>query len=566
MFAMHPPQFLGNLGWTLLSSVWQFALLWFVFKLILAACGKTTSRFAHSFAASLLLFGTGWSVQTFLAYQSGRIVPPAFYLHLVSGYWQYFQSLALPFVAILYLITLLLLLTRFMLAVRYTNGMRHTGLIKLPARFRIYLVDVASLMGISRKVTGWISEHVDTPQIIGFFKPVILLPLAMMTQLSEKQIEAILLHEMAHIKRNDYLLNIVIACIRMLFFFNPFVRIFCKTLKQEREYRCDEWVLQFRYDPHSYASALFALEKGRKNLPSIGIAASGGGSSFLLQRVHRILSIQNSASRFETKKFWSMIGSTGLLALFAFLLMLHQPMLRLITDKAQQVLAPVRLVAASYVPISTTNSPLHQRVKQKPAKSKMPVAIQNEANALTSTPSLPSEESSELASLASTGPSNDNDFSLQYNQYEMKPDDASVGAFPYFPANSFAYHETRDSANEQASAGKTSTTVRIGHLKEALRINAQVLNKLQTTVKFSLSQADLINMKLNIEKTVDRQEKLKDELTTIAVAKALKDQQLQYQRAQRELQREQQRFEEKVRKLAEEQKQLGIAKKKVVEI
>jgi hypothetical protein len=128
------------------------------------------------------------------------------------------------------------------------------------------------------------------PLTLGFFKPVILLPVAMANNLTLEQTEAILLHELAHIRRNDYLLNLGVAALELLFFFNPFSRLLINEVKREREHRCDDWVMQFRYDPHTYVSALLSLATHSPQRPLLTLAATGGGNDrLLLQRARRIL-------------------------------------------------------------------------------------------------------------------------------------------------------------------------------------------------------------------------------------------------------------------------------------
>jgi hypothetical protein len=260
-----------------------------------------------------------------------------------------------------------------------------------------------------------------------------------------------------------------------------------------------------------------------------------------------------------------------LLTVFAFMLMLHQPMLRIMGEKVQQALVPVRLVAATYLPIANSTAshskPQLRKTLTKKAseRKKQDELVETSSSAITSP-----IQTSELSSLASMGPANDNDFSLQYDGDEEKPDGSVTRVFPYVPSSSFVYRETPDTVvthgvNGKAVAAPKSIAVKIDHLKEALRINSQVLNKLQSTVQFNVSLSELKNAQLEIQKAAELQVKLKDELETVAVAKALKDEQLRLQRAQRELQRQQLRAEERVRKAEEEQKLLGKLKK-IVEI
>jgi bla regulator protein blaR1 len=148
-------------------------------------------------------------------------------------------------------------------------------------------------LGIQKEVKALLSVYVDTPQVIGFIKPVILLPASCLTNLTTAQLEAVLLHELVHIKRNDYLVNLFVASLEILFFFNPFVKQLAASIRQEREYDCDDKVLQFQHPPHHYAAALLTLEKSRLLPVTYGIAASGKNQQQLLTRIQRIMGIQN---------------------------------------------------------------------------------------------------------------------------------------------------------------------------------------------------------------------------------------------------------------------------------
>jgi hypothetical protein len=133
---------------------------------------------------------------------------------------------------------------------------------------------------------------VQSPVTVGFLKPVILIPVAAINQLSTQQVEAIILHELYHIRRFDYLVNLVINFIKTILYFNPFVKLFVDTIERERENSCDEMVIQYQYQPAEYATALLML--GKNNQEQMLLAASGKNID-LLQRVETILGIRKKA-------------------------------------------------------------------------------------------------------------------------------------------------------------------------------------------------------------------------------------------------------------------------------
>jgi hypothetical protein len=152
-------------------------------------------------------------------------------------------------------------------------------------------------MGIRASVGIYLSSLVDVPVTLGFLKPVILLPVVMVTHLRTEQIEAILVHELAHIRRKDYLLNLVVSVMELLFFFNPFTRMLIGRLKKEREHCCDDQVLEFRYDPHAYVSALLSLARQHGQGGLALAAIGGGGDRLLLQRARKMLQQKKQVDR-----------------------------------------------------------------------------------------------------------------------------------------------------------------------------------------------------------------------------------------------------------------------------
>ena len=117
------------------------------------------------------------------------------------------------------------------------------------------------------------------------------MPIAAINNLTVKQVEAVLLHELAHIRRHDYFINLLINFFHTVLYFNPFVKLFAKTIEREREKSCDEIVMQFQYDPHGYASALLVLEKNNSMRQRMAVAASGQRKD-LLHRIEKILGIE----------------------------------------------------------------------------------------------------------------------------------------------------------------------------------------------------------------------------------------------------------------------------------
>lgn len=327
MGAINQSNFLQALGWAVLNSLWQMALLWVVYQLITAVF-KTARSSPKSLLASLLaIAGFTWFLLTLVSilYKTENAVIGSTGLINLDGNGQLNDWLyrTLPIASLLYLILLVFPLLQFVRNYRYVKVIRKYGLSKAAVEWRMFVKKVAAQMGIKKPVHIWVSELVTSPVTIGYIKPVILVPLAAVNQLSTQQLEAVLLHELAHIRRFDYLLNLILKFIQSILYFNPFVKAFVKIVEREREKSCDEMVMQFQYDPYGYASALLELEKAN-HLPKTLAVAAGGKKNDLLHRVEWIMGV-NKQPVFSFNKLAGVLA--GLLCLITFnaLLILSKP-------------------------------------------------------------------------------------------------------------------------------------------------------------------------------------------------------------------------------------------------
>jgi bla regulator protein BlaR1 len=286
--------FLQALGWAVLNSLWQMAFLWVIYQIISGVYRSAKSSQKSYLATGLILLGFTWFVYTFcsiLLASPANIISTDFISANGNERLNAWMSTMLPIASITYLVLLLLPVFYFIHNYRYVQNIRNNKLSKVDVDWRIFVKNVAARMGIKKPVHIWLSGIVTSPVTIGYLKPVILLPVAAINQLSTQQLEAVLLHELAHIRRYDYLVNLIIRFIQTILYFNPFVKALVKTVEMEREKSCDEMVMQFQYDPHGYATALLMLEK-ISYLPRPLAVAAAGKKSDLLNRIECLLGVQ----------------------------------------------------------------------------------------------------------------------------------------------------------------------------------------------------------------------------------------------------------------------------------
>src|SRR5262249_13851986 len=129
---------------------------------------------------------------------------------------------------------------------------------------------------IARRVRIFRSSLVDVPTVIGWLKPVVLVPASALAGLAPHQLEAVLAHELAHIRRHDYLVNLMQTLVETLLFYHPAVWWLSRRIRLERENCCDDLAVHLCGDPYTYARALADLEQLRGGRRQLALAATGG--------------------------------------------------------------------------------------------------------------------------------------------------------------------------------------------------------------------------------------------------------------------------------------------------
>lgn len=310
MASLTQSHFLQALGWATLNSLWQMALLWAIFSGLSHAVQLSSSR-KYKASVGAMLIGFAWFISTFFFYYQNHSSTYAFFENTVVHSNSLLHVLLLS-ASVTYLLLLVFPAVRLFRNWQFVQLIKKEGQEKAQLDYRLFVQKVAFLLGITKKVKLAVSSLVTSPVTVGYLKPVILLPVAAMNQLNTAQVEAILLHELSHIRRYDYLLNLIVSIIHTLLYFNPFAKSFMQTIEAEREACCDEVVLQFGYDKVGYASALLHLEKASGRHLALAMAAAGKQN--LVSRIEKIVGM-------EKKKTFKLIQIVPLLtALICILL------------------------------------------------------------------------------------------------------------------------------------------------------------------------------------------------------------------------------------------------------
>jgi beta-lactamase regulating signal transducer with metallopeptidase domain len=150
-------------------------------------------------------------------------------------------------------------------------------------------LQLARRLGVVRTVRVLTSEMIDTPSVVGWLEPVILFPPVALLRLSARQLETVLVHELAHIRRHDYLVNLFQLIVEALFFYQPAVWWVSSLIRRERELCCDDVVVEVCGDPLAYARALTQLERSRVMGPDLALASTAGPLTYRVRRLTGVL-------------------------------------------------------------------------------------------------------------------------------------------------------------------------------------------------------------------------------------------------------------------------------------
>lgn len=300
-------------SFALLSSLWQGALLAGVLFLSLRVFKNLTAQNRYVLSFASLVAMVLWFADTFITqyYALSSVVyvaassPAApgaehvYTTHLsVSGgsrtvFNNFFSSIVsdLSLILSVYAMGLVVMLVRFAVNLRRLHHFRSQGIAPAPAQLVAFVNAQAVVYNISRGVSLFVSQRVVVPVVSGVLKPVILLPVAAVNNLSTAELQTILLHELAHVRRNDYLHNLIQVATETVLFFNPFVWLVSARIRRERELCCDDMVMATTGDSLCYARALAALEEGRVVAGGLSLAANSDQFE-LLNRIKRIMTMK----------------------------------------------------------------------------------------------------------------------------------------------------------------------------------------------------------------------------------------------------------------------------------
>jgi len=293
---------IGALGWALVHFVWQGALVGVTLWCVLALSAGRASEVRYAAACTALFAMVALPALTFArlathAYQSvasGGLLANGGSISISAdgspvnlwALWVDRMDASMPWLMLAWCAGVLVFSLRLALGLQVVRRLRLRETHAVSDQLQQLFARLCTRLQVKQGIGLLHSARVHVPTVIGWLKPVVLLPAASLTGFSELQIEALLAHELAHIRRNDYLVSVLQSAVEALLFYHPVVWWVSGQVRRERECCCDQLAARVCGDRVAYARALSVLEEKRRLLPEMALGANGG---LLTMRIKRLL-------------------------------------------------------------------------------------------------------------------------------------------------------------------------------------------------------------------------------------------------------------------------------------
>jgi beta-lactamase regulating signal transducer with metallopeptidase domain len=312
--------FAAALAAALLHSLWQCALLALAAAAALNALARRSAALRHVVGMGFLLAMISMPMLSFVQFWARAAGAPGDGAPLAAVAQRADAALGVfgphpngwaAALSTLWLLGVAAMLIRHMGGMWWIGRLERRGFQPLPTQWQEHLDELQRVMGITRKIAVRVAEDIVMPFTARLVRPIIWIPIVLLTRLPREQVEALLAHELAHIRRLDWLWNGVQCLIEALLFFHPGVWWLNRRIREERERACDELAVKACADPVVLAEALTALARDQQSGPRLVLAVHG---SPLLERIKYLLTGAPAPTR-----TWAPLGLVALLAVSAVL-------------------------------------------------------------------------------------------------------------------------------------------------------------------------------------------------------------------------------------------------------
>lgn len=324
IYNLMPDNFVDAVGLTIFHSIWQGLIISLALGIAISILQKKNSRLLYKISVAALLFFVVCSAATFSeVYSTDKNPGPGikseetrvqllglieleteeetgesfFALNIYNDLKSIFDFYKTE-IFFIWIAGLLIFSFRFSGGVIYVQRLRRSGISRLPDSWNQTIKSLAGRAKINRPVPVMESVLVNVPVAIGYLKPLILLPVGILTGIPQNQVEAIIAHELAHIKRYDFPVNLFQSMAEAIFFYHPAVWWISSIIRRERENCCDDIALQLCGDPVIYSNALLSIQEFRGSRSTLVLAANGNQ---LYRRIKRMNGKNNNRLSYGIK-------------------------------------------------------------------------------------------------------------------------------------------------------------------------------------------------------------------------------------------------------------------------
>ena len=341
------------IGWALLHLLWQGVVVAAILAAVLALLHRQSANARYLASCGALIVIVGLSVATaYRAYDPIRTSKTAIFVPVDSApplsvvmeqpgaavlHWTDVVNSHLSQIVLVWLLGVIILSSRLILGWVTANRLASRYAHIAEAEWQQSMERIAAALHVRRTIQLLESAAVDVPTVIGWLRPAILLPVATLSGLSPDQIEMILAHELAHIRRHDFIVNLMQSSVETLFFYQPAVWWISRRIRIEREHCCDDIAVAATGDALRYARALTRFEELRIDHAQTVLAASGGS---LLLRIRRLVGVDSAESA-----SWSSRWTAGAALLVIAIALLVSPALPAFAKHDEQKVTPAPAVA-----------------------------------------------------------------------------------------------------------------------------------------------------------------------------------------------------------------------------
>jgi len=305
------PSILHSLGWTLLHFLWQGTAVAALAAVLMTLCRTASARYALG-VATLVLMLVAPAATFFFLTSSGTASPgmagspkssfsvatqPKVSARDAETTASAISGFSSSLDALRWLVEAWLIGVAF-LSLRSAGGFlllereRRKQSNSVSPRILEMCQMLQRRLGLNRAIRYCECEWLQTPAVIGWFRSIVLLPVTAITSLSEEQLQSVIAHELAHIRRFDPFVNVFQISVETLLFYHPAVWWLNKRIRAEREHCCDDVAVSLCGNPVEYARALTLMEEWR-SAPTLAMAANGGPLS---ERIFRVLGLKPNRS------------------------------------------------------------------------------------------------------------------------------------------------------------------------------------------------------------------------------------------------------------------------------